>query len=129
MSLRTKPKFLVVDDEPVVVRYVAAIVAPCGSDVRCAYDGREAVSVARDFHPDCVVTGLMMPRMDGFEEAVEILRFLPHCKFVFMSGIARSPEIRDKYQSLGFDFRLLVEKPFNRSQMLDVVALAGFPCG
>jgi CheY-like chemotaxis protein len=127
MPRPVKPKFLVVDDDPSTARFVAAMVAPCGSEVLCAYDGREAVSVARDFHPDCVVTGLIMPGMDGFQETMEILRFLPNCKFVFMSGSARSPEIRDKYQRLGFDLRLLLEKPFRISQLLDALFLAGLP--
>lgn len=128
MSLAGKPKLLIVDDESAIVEILAKLLASCAFDIRCAYDGQDAVSVARDFHPDCVLTGLVMPRMDGFQEAIEILRFLPNCKFVFMSGSAHSPEIRNRYERLGFDLQFLLPKPFTRSDLLDALALAGFPC-
>jgi CheY-like chemotaxis protein len=61
-----------------------------GYDIRNAYDGEEAVSIAKEFHPDCVVAGFMMPRMDGLREAAAILQFQPSCKFVFVTSNARS---------------------------------------
>lgn len=96
----SKPKFLIVDDEPVIVDFVGRILLPGAYDTRRAYNGAEAVSVAREFRPDCVVTGVVMPRMDGFQEAIEILQFLPACKFVFMSGSAHQPAIREEYEKL-----------------------------
>src|SRR5438045_3739113 len=85
-AMAAKLKLLIVDDEPVIVEFVAKLLVPYASDIRCAYDGQEAVSVARDFHADRIITGVMMPRMDGLQEATEILQFLPNCRFVFMSG-------------------------------------------
>jgi two-component system, OmpR family, response regulator len=77
MSLPGRPELLIVDAQPVIVEFVTKLLASCASDIRCAYDGQEAVSVAGDFHPDCVITGYVMPRMNGLQEAVEILQFLP----------------------------------------------------
>ena len=61
----SKAKLLIVDDEPVIVEIITKWLCH-GYDIRNAYDGEEAVSIAKEFHPDCVVTGFMMPRMDGF---------------------------------------------------------------
>jgi CheY-like chemotaxis protein len=98
----SRPKFLIVDDEPAVVELVSHILSRC-ADIRKAYDGEEAVSIAKEFRPDCVVTGVIMPRIGGFQEAIAILQFLPTCMFVFMSGSAHEPKIREEYEQLGPD--------------------------
>ena len=123
-----KPKFLVVDDEAAVVEIVARILLPCAYEIREANDGEEAVSVANKFRPDCVVTGVIMPRMGGFQEALEIRRFLPTCKFVFMSGSAHEPIIRAEHEQLGPHFGPLLAKPFYRLDLLNSLARVGFTC-
>ncbi|PYV49340.1 MAG: two-component system response regulator [Acidobacteria bacterium] len=119
---------LVVDDDPPTLAWVAQMISHCEYEIRVAYGGAEAVSVAKDFHPDCVVTGIVMPNMDGFEEAKEILKFLPNCKFILMSGSAHLQEIQDGHKALGFDLRLLLEKPFTLAELLAALQFAGFPC-
>jgi len=123
-----RTKLLVVDDEPPIVDLVVHLIAHCGYEIRVAYDGPEAISVAKDFRPDCVMTGIMMPKMDGFELARLILKFLPDCKFVVVSSCARAQECKDIHAALGFDPRLLVEKPFTPAEIFDALNLAGFPC-
>jgi CheY-like chemotaxis protein len=66
--------------------------------------------------------------MDGFEEARQILEFLPDCKFVLMSGSAHLQELRDAHMKLGFDLRLLLTKPFTVAEMFTALQLAGLPC-
>ena len=127
MSQDSKPKLLIVDDEPAVVELVTHILLPCAHDIRKAYDGEEAVAVAKMFRPDCVVTGVIMPKMGGFQEAIAILQFLPTCKFVFISGSAHEPTIRAEYEQLGPDIGPLLPKPFARLDLLNALALAGFP--
>ena len=123
-----RTKLLVVDDEPPIVDLVVHLIAHCGYEIRVAYDGLEAISVAKDFRPDCVVTGIVMPKMLGFEEAKEILKFLPNCKFILMSGSGHLQEFRDEHTALGFDLRLLLTKPFTLAEFLGALQLAGFPC-
>ena len=125
--LQGKPKLIVVDDEPLIVELITHMLVPCAYDIRNAYDGEEAVSVAKEFRPDCVVTGVMMPGMNGIQEATAILQFLPTCKFIFLTGTA-DPAVRKEYARLGWDFRLLSPKPFQRPELLNALAWAGFPC-
>jgi CheY-like chemotaxis protein len=120
-------KVLVVDDEPAIAAYMEAIVARCGHETRCAYDGDEAVSVAREFRPDAVFTGIIMPRLSGLEATKQILEFLPDCKFLFCSGSASESYVRGPYAELGFDEQLLLEKPFNAADVVRVLNLAGIP--
>ncbi|HJT71698.1 MAG TPA: response regulator [Terriglobales bacterium] len=122
------PKLLIVDDEPNVVAILTHMVAHCGYEIRVAYDGDEAVAAAKDFHPDCVMTGIMMPRMDGVDEAKAILEFLPDCKFVVVSSNSHMQCFRDAFAALGVEERLLVEKPCTPKEIFDALELAGFPC-
>ena len=120
-------KLLVVDDDPWIVEIVCRMLTGNGYDVRNAFDGVEAVKMAEVFRPDCVVTGVVMPRMGGFQEAIAILQVLPTCKFIFMSGCAHEPDIRMGHEQLGPDIGPLFEKPFKRLDLLNALAAAGFP--
>ena len=123
-----KTKLLIVDDEPVIVEIITQLLCNCAYDIRTAGDGEEAVSIAMEFHPDCVVTGFMMPRIDGLQEAATILRFQSNCKFIFATSNAHNSVIRKEYERLGLDLKLLLTKPFHRLNLLNALALAGFPC-
>ena len=127
-DIARKTKLLIVDDEPVIVEIITQLLCNCTYDVRTAGDGKEAVSIAQEFHPGCVVTGFMMPRMDGLQEAAAILQFQPNCKFIFVTSNAYDPAIRKEYERLGLNLNLLLPKPFRRLDLLNALTLAGFPC-
>jgi DNA-binding response OmpR family regulator len=58
---------LVVDDEKRLVSVVEAYLEQEGYQVVKAYNGREALHVARDQKPDLIILDVMMPEMDGLE--------------------------------------------------------------
>ncbi len=120
-------KLLVVDDEELTADYVAAIGSLCGYKTTTAYDGVEAVNTARKVSPDCSVMGIMMPGMNGFESAAEILRFQPHCRFVFMSGWEGSLDLMGQFKGKGYDFQFLLPKPFQAMELICALGLAGCP--
>ncbi|MCS4532008.1 response regulator transcription factor [Corynebacterium sp. ES2730-CONJ] len=60
-------RILVVDDEPNIVELLSVSLRFQGFNVATAQSGREALVVARDFHPDAFILDVMMPHMDGFE--------------------------------------------------------------
>jgi hypothetical protein len=62
--------------------------------------------------------------MNGLQEAVAILRFLPQCKFVFFTDNAHNPSVREAYERLGLDPRLTQN---GSSELMKVLDLAGFP--
>lgn len=126
--MKVKAKLLIVDDEPLIVEIISKLLRHCGYDIKTACDGEEAVSIAKEFNPDCVVTGFMMPRMDGLQEAAAILQFQTSCKFVFVTSNAHDPTVRKEYERLGLDLNLLLLKPFQPSDLLNALAMAGFPC-
>jgi signal transduction histidine kinase/DNA-binding response OmpR family regulator len=60
-------KVLVVDDDPKAVEVVALRINAMGSTVLRAYNGRDAIEIARSELPDVIVLDLTMPEVSGFD--------------------------------------------------------------
>lgn len=119
--LNKKPKILVVDDERAIASVRAMILESQGYETETAYSGEEAVRVACSFHPDCVVSDIMMGAMNGVESAIEILSFLPQCKVLFISGNAGYGGHLGKARAKGFSFESM-DKPVPVPQLLAKIA-------
>ncbi len=62
-----KPKILCVDDEPLNLQLLDAILTPRGFEVIKAVDGHAALERIKSEQVDIVLLDVMMPGMDGFE--------------------------------------------------------------
>ena len=62
-----RPRVLLVEDAPFLRYAFARLLRMHGFDVKEANDGREALDCMGEFHPQLVLTDLMMPVMDGVE--------------------------------------------------------------
>ena len=60
-------KVLVVDDEKLIVKGVRFSLEQDGMEVDCAYDGEEALEMAKQTEYDIVLLDVMLPKMTGFE--------------------------------------------------------------
>ncbi|MBF0521615.1 MAG: response regulator [Candidatus Omnitrophica bacterium] len=67
-------KILVVDDDPVDVRLIQAILMARGYQATTAVDGCEALAKIRSENPHLVVLDVMMPEANGYDVCYE-LRF------------------------------------------------------
>jgi DNA-binding response OmpR family regulator len=68
-AVRTRKKVLVVDDEQDLVDLIIYNLQRHGYDVVCAYNGIDALDLARRESPDLIVLDLMLPGLDGTEVA------------------------------------------------------------
>ena len=66
-ALESATEVLVVDDEPVIRRLLARILAKQGYGVRTAEDAESALARARSHPPDLVLLDIGLPGMDGLE--------------------------------------------------------------
>jgi DNA-binding response OmpR family regulator len=105
-----------VDDEPALVRVVAAYLERDGFEVDTATDGTEALRLAADGNPDVVVLDVMMPGVDGVEVCRQLRTFSD--AYVLMLT-ARAEEIdvlvglsvgADDYLTKPFSSRVLVAR-------------------
>ena len=60
-----KKRILIVEDEISIVELLTLLLVRAGYEVRSCQNGREAISVMKEFHPHLVVLDVMLPGMDG----------------------------------------------------------------
>ena len=60
-------RILVVDDEKLIVKGIRFSLEQDGMQVDCAYDGGEALELAKENEYDVVLLDLMLPVYDGYE--------------------------------------------------------------
>ena len=60
-------RVLVVEDDAETRALLEVVLSQAGYEVKAAANGLDGYREARGFHPDLVVTDLMMPIMDGVE--------------------------------------------------------------
>ena len=65
--MRTPPRILIVDDQPMNVDILQTRLAVHGYDILTATDGEAALELARAEQPDLMLLDVMMPKMDGIE--------------------------------------------------------------
>jgi two-component system, sensor histidine kinase ChiS len=64
---RDRPLLLIVDDDPVNLQVLEAILPPDDYDVTMATSGKEALAMLDTKEWDLVITDIMMPQMSGYE--------------------------------------------------------------
>jgi len=105
---------LVVDDEPSLVKVVAAYLEREGFDVVTAADGTQALAAARRQQPDVVVLDVVMPGLDGIEVCRQLRTFSD--AYVIMLT-ARADEV-DTLVGLAAGADDYVTKPFSPRVLL-----------
>ena len=105
---------LVVDDERPLARLVGNYLAKDGFDVTLAFDGDQAVDLARQVDPDVVVLDLGLPGLDGIE-VCRVLRTFSDCYIVMLT--ARAEEV-DKVVGLSVGADDYLTKPFSPRELI-----------
>ena len=67
MAETSEKKILVVDDEPDVRNFIAAVLEDAGFNVETAIDGLDALEKVEAFSPDLMTLDMVMPRMPGIK--------------------------------------------------------------
>jgi len=106
---RIKPHTLVIDDDVAVADTLAMVLNSEGFDARAVYSGEEGVELARSFEFDFLVTGVVMPQMNGIDAAIQIRKLLPKCKILLVSGDNDTSALLHNAQSQGYRFEILAK--------------------
>ena len=123
---RKKVRILVVDDHVEIADTIRQCLE-CESayQVKIANDGLEALEQYISWRPDCIVTDLLMPWMNGFQVmrslSVAISRHMP--VFVVMSALTQY-ELPVNRAYLQGKVVVFVNKPFHIDHLLDAVKQA-----
>jgi len=102
-------KVLVVDDERLIVKGLKFSLQQEDMEVDAAYDGEEALELAKKTEYDIVLLDVMLPKMDGFEVCQQIREFSN------MPIIMLTAKGDDMDKILGLDYGAddYISKPFN----------------
>ena len=112
---------LVVDDSVTVRKVTSRLLERHGMSVLTAKDGIDAIAVLEEHTPDLMLLDIEMPRMDGFEVAIQVrndprLKRLP----IIMITSRTGQKHRDRAMAIGVNDYL--GKPYQESVLLESIA-------
>jgi len=112
--MNDKPRILVVDDEPQLIRVLRTGLTSHGFEVRAAADGLAGFEVFSDWQPDLIITDLAMPNLDGLELCRRV-RAISQVPIIILSA---KGEEKTKVEALNIGADDFVTKPFGIDELL-----------
>jgi two-component system CheB/CheR fusion protein len=113
-------RILAVDDNKDSADSLSLLLQLLGNDVRSAYDGEQALEMAKELRPDVVLLDLGLPKLNGYQVAKQI-RLEPWGHKAILIAITGWGQAEDKELSreAGFDHHLV--KPVDPDALLKLV--------
>jgi DNA-binding NarL/FixJ family response regulator len=113
-------RLLVVDDEPNLLRAVAACLKAENYEVSTARSGQEALLQLAESVPDLVISDIRMPGMDGYKLARQ-LRGSPRTALVPLVFLTAKDETADRIEGFRAGIDAYLTKPFEPDELIAVV--------
>ena len=104
-------RVLVVDDEKLIVKGIRFSLEQDGMEVTCAYDGEEALEMARNTEFDIILLDIMLPGADGFE----VYQAVEHVPTIFLTA---KGGLSDRVKGLRMGADDYIIKPFEMLELL-----------
>ena len=117
-----KRRVLIVDDEEDFLVLLEKVISrKCRCDVALASSGLQALDMVRTWHPDVVMTDIMMPDLDGLELLKQLTDIDPHITTLIMTGYGTIEMAVKALKDGAYDF---YEKPFDNEEIIGAVVRA-----
>lgn len=113
-------RLLVVDDEPNLLRAVAACLKAEDYEVSTARSGHEALMQLANSVPDLIISDIRMPGMDGYKLARQ-LRGSPRTALVPIVFLTAKDETADRIEGFQVGVDAYLTKPFEPQELIAVV--------
>ena len=110
-------KVLIVDDEPLNVKLLAAKLPPDQYATIPAYNGEEALKIVAKEPPDLILLDIMMPGISGYE-VTERLKADPQTKDIPVIMVTALDGTDDKLMGLRVGADEFLNKPVNTAELL-----------
>src|SRR5512136_2349738 len=115
--MMTKPKILVVDDEPFNIDYIEQELEEADYEIIPAVNGQEALNKVHHETPDLVLLDIMMPVMDGFE-VLSRLKGNPETRDIPVIVISASNDLKSVVRGIKIGAEDYLPKPFEPTLLL-----------
>jgi CheY-like chemotaxis protein len=103
VSPSRKTRVLVCDDEPAIADFIAKTLKGDDCETVVEYSGLDAVYRAATFRPEIALLGFVMPKMDGVEAGMNLLKISPKTKIVLITEPVPS-ETLEALKAHGYNF-------------------------
>jgi len=113
-------RVLIVDDDKHIRRLVRNLLENEGLECQEAEDGFEALSIAREHHPDLIMLDVMLPGLDGYK-ICRLLKFdeaFADISIIMLTSRSRPTDKETGYYT-GAD--LYITKPFRPPELVEAV--------
>jgi CheY-like chemotaxis protein len=110
---------LIVDDTNLNLKILIDLLSS-DYNVISTNNGKDAIKIAREEHPDLILLDIIMPILDGFE-VCHILQTIPSTRdipIIFLTAMANEESIEKAYDLGGADY---ITKPFKPKELLSRV--------
>ncbi|HKP12422.1 MAG TPA: response regulator transcription factor [Blastocatellia bacterium] len=114
-------RLLIIDDEPNLLRAVAACLRSEGFEVRTARSGRDALVSLAESLPDLIISDVRMPGMDG-HELVQRIRSSPRTALIPVIFLTAKDQKEDRIKGFRTGVDAYVTKPFEPDELLAVIS-------
>lgn len=113
-------RLLIVDDDPSLLRAVAACLRGEGYEVGTARSGEEALIDIAQRLPDLIVSDIRMPRMDGYALARQ-LRSNPRTDLIPVIFLTAKDESSERIAGIRSGVDAYLTKPFEPDELIAVI--------
>ena len=117
VAVADEPRVLVVDDVPVNVKILEAMLFPLKYKVSKAFSGLEALALIERGDIDLVLLDVMMPGIDGIEVCLRI-KSQEHTRIIPVVMVTALDEIEAKIRSIEAGADDFISKPVNKLELL-----------
>lgn len=107
-------KLLVIDDDLTICDFLMSFFTQRGYKVFVANDGKQAVFIVKEKHPDIVLLDIKMPGPSGIEVLQKIKGIDKNSRIIMMSAVTEGIviDLAMKYGAVGY-----ITKPFSLEQL------------
>lgn len=110
----TNPTILVVDDDPMILKFVSANLRARDFDVIAAEDGESALKATKENNLDLIILDIMIPGIDG----LEVCRRVREWSEVPIIMLSAKNDLTDKVELLNLGADDYLTKPFAIDELL-----------
>jgi DNA-binding response OmpR family regulator len=100
----SKTKILYVEDEPFLGRIVKESLEVRDFEVRMVTDGKQALRIFEELHPDICVLDIMLPNKDGYSIAKEIRQVHASVPIIFVTAKTQTEDLVKGFEVGGNDY-------------------------
>jgi CheY-like chemotaxis protein len=114
-------RILVADDNQDSANSLSMMLSIMGNEVRTAFDGAQALEVAKDFEPQLIFLDIGMPKIDGYEASRHI-RTHDWGKAAVLVALTGWGQDEDELRSREAGFNLHLVKPVEVATLEEILA-------